>query len=918
MKKIVLFATLLVCSVAALAQSTMLSPRAAMLLKQKNAEFGIQNPKWRVVSGGVTCVQAIVEFAEGVDAKAIDAYGMKIGTRIGNRATVLIPLERYAEVVASGVFSYIALAQEMRPLLDRARSDLGVDYIYQGLNMPQGYDGTGVVVGMIDIGFEYAHPAFRDITGETLRIKRVWQQNDITGTSPAGFTYGSEYATAEDILGAVTDDPDNGHGSHTSSIAAGCGGQSEHGGQYRGMAPGTEIVMVGCNLSDVGIVDGIRYIHEYARSVGKPCVINMSLGSPIGPHDGRDWCDLLTTDYVEGVDSLVLVVSASNSGSDQCHIYREFAGDTLRTFSIAVVSGDNYQNYLDFWGDAGDDFSLSIALNDYDRGSNVYSQVDVSPFMSTVVDSVYNYEMRSSRDSVYNVTVSVSHSNPGNGRPEILVMINKEGSGDQRDVFSVAVTSSEANVHMWNNEEDFTALNYPEYTEGNSEYTIGGFCANSDAVISVGSYSTRLVSMSNGRIRQYVMGEEGDLSYFSSHGPTVDGRVKPDICATGQLLVAAINTQYVPHYLSYIYDTVMSEGQTFYYALMQGTSMSSPAAAGIVALWLQQNPSLNVDSVRTLMHNSGRQDRFTGSIPVTGSNLWGWGKIDAFAGLPAPTVPMYYLDVAPSNWQHGIVSGKGRYPQGQYTIEAIAANGYIFVEWSDGNRDNPRVMNLNSDTTVFAQFEVLACDTISQFPWEAELSDEALVCWEKILVKGVSEWIPLMGSFSSVATSSEVDNWIITPHIIPASQLALTYSARSIAGENSLEVLIVTSADDTIHISDESLATNSSTERSIDLTPYAGQVMRVGFRHFGAGVSGGVLSLTSVRIEQLQGIGDVTDGSGVSIYTVDGRIQVNGADGMEVRVYDMMGRNVRNEVLPTGVYVVKVGEMLPRKVLVVR
>ncbi len=39
------------------------------------------------------------------------------------------------------------------------------------------------------------------------------------------------------------------------------------------------------------ITDGIKYIYDYAESVGKPCVINMSLGYHIGPHDGTSTFD---------------------------------------------------------------------------------------------------------------------------------------------------------------------------------------------------------------------------------------------------------------------------------------------------------------------------------------------------------------------------------------------------------------------------------------------------------------------------------------------------------------------------------------------------------------------------------------------------------------------------------------------------
>lgn len=208
MRKIIFFVALLFCSVVALAQKSLLSPRAAMLLADLNGKYSIGDLDGRyhfVRSQGETYVQAIAMLAEGLDAKVLDAYGIKTGTCVSNRAMVLIPLRRYADVVTSGLCSQIEIAQEVKPLLDRARTELGVDYIHQGLNLPQGYDGTGVVVGVIDIGIEYGHPSFYDSTGTVLRIKRVWQQNDTTGTAPVGFGYGSEYATQEEILSAVTD-----------------------------------------------------------------------------------------------------------------------------------------------------------------------------------------------------------------------------------------------------------------------------------------------------------------------------------------------------------------------------------------------------------------------------------------------------------------------------------------------------------------------------------------------------------------------------------------------------------------------------------------------------------------------------------------------------------------------------------------
>ena len=163
-------------------------------------------------------VQAFVTLKENVGPKALAAYGVKVNSVVGNMATMEIPTKRFEDFVSSGLCSELDVAQQVYPMLDKARADLGVDYIYSGINLPQGYDGTGVVVGVIDIGFEYGHPSYYDSTGNTLRIKSLWQQKDTSGTAPEGFSYGSEYTIPEQILAAVTDDPTNGHGSHTAGI----------------------------------------------------------------------------------------------------------------------------------------------------------------------------------------------------------------------------------------------------------------------------------------------------------------------------------------------------------------------------------------------------------------------------------------------------------------------------------------------------------------------------------------------------------------------------------------------------------------------------------------------------------------------------------------------------------------------------
>ncbi len=56
----------------------------------------------------------------------------------------------------------------------------------------------------------------------------------------------------------------------------------------------------------------------------------------------------------------------------------------------------------------------------------------------------------------------------------------------------------------------------------------------------------------------------------------------------------------------------------------------------------------------------------------------------------------------------GSVTGSGTYHTGtEVSIEAVPATGYRFVEWSDGNTDNPRTVVLTEDMTITALFERL-------------------------------------------------------------------------------------------------------------------------------------------------------------------------------------------------------------------
>ncbi|MFV0241424.1 MAG: peptidase S8, partial [Lacrimispora sphenoides] len=55
-----------------------------------------------------------------------------------------------------------------------------------------GLIGRGVIVGIVDTGIDYRHPAFK-YNDRTTRILSIWDQTQVGSTPPRGFTFGAEY-----------------------------------------------------------------------------------------------------------------------------------------------------------------------------------------------------------------------------------------------------------------------------------------------------------------------------------------------------------------------------------------------------------------------------------------------------------------------------------------------------------------------------------------------------------------------------------------------------------------------------------------------------------------------------------------------------------------------------------------------------
>ena len=158
------------------------------------------------------------------------------------------------------------------------------------------------------------------------------------------------------------------HGSHVAGIAAG----SDRTTPYYGVAPESELVFVSFGSSNVNITDGIQYCFDYAESVGKPCVVNISLGSHLGPHDGTSASDQAFAAMAG--PGRIIVGAAGNEGSTALHVGKDLEeGDTsLKTMIGFSENSASKQAYVDIWGSKGAPLKVKAVVVDALKGKVMY------------------------------------------------------------------------------------------------------------------------------------------------------------------------------------------------------------------------------------------------------------------------------------------------------------------------------------------------------------------------------------------------------------------------------------------------------------------------------------------------------------------------------------------------------------------
>lgn len=583
-----------------------------------------------------TKLSAFVKFNDASVIDSIKQLGVEVGTVAGNILTARIPVDAVDSVAALQGVDVIEAAQKVTLAMDSSRILTNVDKVQAGqapLTMP--FLGKGVVVADIDAGLDFGHPDFYTSDRKTLRLKRVWLQADtVGGTVPAKFGYGKEFTTPEAILKKGTDLSSYAHSSHVLGIAAGA--DTTNGNPYYGIAREADLVFTTFGSVDTGIADAMKYVFNYADSVGEPAVINMSLGTQMGPHDGTSLRDQIA-DQLAGPGH-IFVGSAGNDGLVDAHVSKSFTADN-DTLLIGIAFAESLNmagsGEMQFWGDEGKSFKIKVCTIDKTTLQPVYQSraFNASRSYSGSVVLQKPYDMASGSFDI------VTQTSPLNNRPTAHITLNLSDYKPGKVIAIMVIGEPGTTVHGWANNNYCCFRKWNEKMDlPDNKYQTGEIGGVGKNVITVGAYVTRPFvrtvsgdTLNNGGSAGWTQGFPlHDIAPFSNQGPTLDGRMKPDISAPGSYIISALNSFSYSDASYVLMGKEKWNGRTYGYGAMQGTSMSAPQVAGIIATWLEANPTLTTEQIRETLKDTAIKDKYTGDVQ---NNTWGYGKIDAYAGL---------------------------------------------------------------------------------------------------------------------------------------------------------------------------------------------------------------------------------------------------------------------------------------------
>lgn len=586
-------------------------------------------------------------------------------------------------------------------LSDTARAHHFVNEVHAGsggLNSP--YTGKDVIVGYVDTGIDFNHPDFIDANG-TNRVIRYWDHSmPDNASSPQPYGYGRAWSSADIQNGTCTSADNNAHGT---TVAGQGSGNGLANGSNKGMAPDSWIIAVETDFNrpnwTLTIADACDYIFKVADTLGMPAVINLSLGTYLGSHDGDDPAAVAIESMLDAKPGRIVVAAAGNSGAQGKHHQQgnptadtNFVWFVNNPFASATFGPNTV--FFDLWADAGDaTWDFAMGINNQGPGWSDRGRTNFHGATSSIGVPIY--------DTVWNngnrlMTIEVYTEYEGSNYH--MQMLARVDSAGLRYRFE---TTGSGKYDLWSGE--WLGLNNQYWAGGplsqfpDSIYYVGPDTLQS--IVSSWNCSEKVVTVGNMRNRQgYIdrnynpyypadMTPPGKLAAASSKGPNRHNVIKPDIIAAGDISLSAAPLWYISNPVN---NTSIDSGG--WHVRNGGTSMAAPTISGIAALYLERCPRATYQDFLDDLHASAVPNQYSGTLP---NNAYGYGKAHALNALlqqsfgPAPTITsdwnttlssssangyQWYVDGSPILGETGqdlIVAP----PYGSYQVAAFNADG---------------------------------------------------------------------------------------------------------------------------------------------------------------------------------------------------------------------------------------------------
>jgi subtilisin family serine protease len=601
--------------------------------------------------GKPTQIRAIARFTG--NRKDLTDLGITVGSQAQDVFTVVGTRSQLATLARQPALRRMRLPRILMPTVEDACTQAEIAALHNPRPAtPTGLFGAGVLIGIIDSRLDVTHRGFRlPAAPNNSRVLYYWVQTpDIVNppgidpqqfynnnlgpppTSPdfTGLNYGRLYIDTDintalaqpNTIGTygngnnqISCTPANAeHGTHCAGIAAGSGHQNNGTvGTHVGAAPEATIVYVrlrSLNTSAIdldatfedALMEGIDFCFRVAQFHNMPIVISVSQGSNWGPHNGSTDLDLARDNMLNSFDNRSIVWSAGNDNDIDGYRHGNIAAGNTDSFTFRLSA--NRANWLVSLGfSAISDLWLDIWYLGPELDYRITCGTNNSGWRTAGLDYSGTLNTRS--------VVAERDIEQSGGVRGIRLYVN---NARNTDVFTIELrnphASDPADYHAWSGLQGWWA-------------DLSGFTQNERTLADTGCGKSILTVGASAKVTPNPNPATGEtITAYSGAGPTLEGRIKPEIVAVGGASPNQIWSA--------------NSDQNSGYVEKVGTSMATPLVAGAVALlfeeYTQAGISLNQDTIKAILTQNANRlnlhlDPSQPDYVASERNRYGYGRL---------------------------------------------------------------------------------------------------------------------------------------------------------------------------------------------------------------------------------------------------------------------------------------------------